>query len=140
MIVAGLQPPGVKSPHMRVPRTVVRYGNVERGMTDTGKTAVGRTRAWCSQSVHAGATRYDRIKDLPLLIPIETSALCVVDRCQHAALLALLRRALRAERSRGIAGHWTYDLSRHEGLLRAYREECAAFEVRRDEATALVRK
>jgi hypothetical protein len=40
-------------------------------------------------------------------------------------VLARLRRALRAERRRGIAGHWTYDLSRHVELLRLYRLELA---------------
>jgi hypothetical protein len=38
-------------------------------------------------------------------------------------ILAKLRRALRAERRRGIAGHWTYDLARHAELLRVYRLE-----------------
>jgi hypothetical protein len=41
-------------------------------------------------------------------------------------LLARLARALRAERRRGVAGHWTYDLARHAALLRLYREELAA--------------
>jgi hypothetical protein len=41
-------------------------------------------------------------------------------------LLARLARALRAERRRGLAGHWTYDLGRHAALLRLYREELAA--------------
>lgn len=41
-------------------------------------------------------------------------------------IVAKLRRALRAERRRGIAGHWTYDLARHVELLRVYREEMAA--------------
>ncbi len=40
-------------------------------------------------------------------------------------LLAKLRRALRAERRRGIAGHWTYDLARHVELLHLYRQELA---------------
>jgi hypothetical protein len=39
-------------------------------------------------------------------------------------IVALLRRALRAERRRGLAGHWTYDLSRHAQLLALYRAEC----------------
>ncbi|MGE5266993.1 MAG: hypothetical protein ACM3L9_06470 [Deltaproteobacteria bacterium] len=39
-------------------------------------------------------------------------------------LLSVLRRALRAERNRGLAGHWAYDLSRHAQLLALYREEC----------------
>ena len=41
-------------------------------------------------------------------------------------LLARLRSALRAERRRGVSGHWTYDLARHVELLRIYREELAA--------------
>jgi hypothetical protein len=40
-------------------------------------------------------------------------------------ILAKLRRALRAERRRGIAGHWTYDLARHIELLHVYRQELA---------------
>jgi hypothetical protein len=40
-------------------------------------------------------------------------------------ILAKLRRALRAERCRGLAGHWTYDLARHAELLRLYRLELA---------------
>ena len=46
-------------------------------------------------------------------------------------LLYALRRALRAERNRGLAGHWSYDLSRHAQLLAIYREEC-----RRERQTA----
>ena len=41
-------------------------------------------------------------------------------------LLTRLRSALRAERRRGICGHWTYDLARHVELLRLYRAELAA--------------
>jgi hypothetical protein len=41
-------------------------------------------------------------------------------------ILAKLRQALRAERRRGLSGHWTYDLARHVELLRVYREELAA--------------
>ena len=41
-------------------------------------------------------------------------------------VLARLRQALRAERRRGLAGHWAYDLARHVELLRVYREELAA--------------
>ena len=34
-----------------------------------------------------------------------------------------LARALRVERARGRAGHWTYDLNRHIGLLQALKAE-----------------
>ena len=46
------------------------------------------------------------------------------DGCRR--ILAKLRRALRAERRRGLAGHWTYDLARHAALLRVYRLELAS--------------
>ena len=54
------------------------------------------------------------------LWPSEVEDATVAGRLQ---LLAKLRRALRAERRRGLAGHWTYDLARHAELLRAYRKE-----------------
>lgn len=40
-------------------------------------------------------------------------------------LLAKLRRALRTERRRARANHWSYDLNRHLGLLSAYKGELA---------------
>lgn len=43
-------------------------------------------------------------------------------------VLAKLRRALRAERRRGDAGHWSYDLNRHLGLLSTYRGELTLLE------------
>jgi len=49
-------------------------------------------------------------------------------------VLAKLRRALRAERSRGLAGHWSYDLNRHLGLLSAYKGELAALRASRRKA------
>jgi hypothetical protein len=42
-----------------------------------------------------------------------------------ARIVALLARALRSERQRGKAGHWTYDLSRHLALVNALRRERA---------------
>ena len=45
-------------------------------------------------------------------------------------IVARLRRALRAERQRGLAGHWTYDLARHAELLRAYKRELRALSAR----------
>lgn len=33
-----------------------------------------------------------------------------------------LRRILRAERKRGVEGHWAYDLPRHDAMLAVYRE------------------
>jgi hypothetical protein len=53
----------------------------------------------------------------------------------QAWLLQRLRRSLRIERQRGITGHWTYDLTRHARLLRAYRSELASFKARGREQT-----
>jgi hypothetical protein len=51
--------------------------------------------------------------------------------------LTRLRSALRAERRRGISGHWTYDLARHIELLRIYRAELAAISRYRIGSSAL---
>lgn len=40
-------------------------------------------------------------------------------------VIGALERALRGERRRGRAGHWTYDLNRHLALARTLREERA---------------
>lgn len=69
---------------------------------------------------------YERKRDLPKLLPLWDWELAAVSAAEHARLLARLRRALRAERQRGLSGHWTYDLARHAQLLRAYRAEVAA--------------
>jgi hypothetical protein len=49
-------------------------------------------------------------------------------------VLGKLRRALRAERRRGLAGHWSYDLNRHLGLLSAYKGELAGLRLSRQKA------
>jgi hypothetical protein len=38
-------------------------------------------------------------------------------------ILAMLRKALRLERSRGRSGHWTYDLNRHRALAESLKAE-----------------
>jgi hypothetical protein len=57
------------------------------------------------------------------LWPQEIDDLSVEGRCN---ILSRLKRALRAERRRGIAGHWAYDLARHVELLHVYRQELAS--------------
>ena len=42
-----------------------------------------------------------------------------------AAAIARLKRALRSQRRLGRAGHWSYDLNRHFGLLQALKAEVA---------------
>ena len=68
---------------------------------------------------------YDRDRDLPRLLrlwPSETARLTAGDQ---PWLVGKLRQMLRAERQRALTSHWTYDLTRHLALLRAYRGEVA---------------
>jgi len=69
------------------------------------------------------AERYDREAELPKLIglwphEVRDPAVGAVER-----IVKLLRKALRAERRRGQAGHWTYDLTRHLALSDALKKE-----------------
>ncbi len=76
--------------------------------------------------------RYERMRDLPRLLPFVATELLELE-CEttplaaQAHLVALLKRALRVERTRGRAGHWSYDLGRHSALLWAFKCEEAAF-------------
>ena len=78
--------------------------------------------------VDAGAAAYYRARDLPRLIALWPHQLEDESGDSRRHVLAKLRRALRAERRRGHAGHWSYDLNRHLGLLSAYRGELALLE------------
>jgi hypothetical protein len=75
----------------------------------------------------AGCRCYERRRDLPRLLPLWPHEVHPPDLAAHASLLARMRRALRLERQRGLAGHWTYDLARHALLLQAYRAETAEY-------------
>lgn len=68
---------------------------------------------------------YDRARDLPRLLPVWARDLEDDSRAGRARLVALIRRALRAERARGLAGHWSYDLARHAQLRAALDAELA---------------
>jgi hypothetical protein len=106
---------------------------------------LNRARCWSRSDVRSGqpltpsdtyATKhkqpkvrepYVRARDLPKLIGLWPSEIEDQTLAGHERLLKLLRRALRLERQRGLAGHWTYDLARHANLLKAYRYELASF-------------
>lgn len=77
------------------------------------------------QGVTRALRRYDRERDLPKLTPLWPAEIADRSVAGRARLLARLRRALRDERRRGLAGHWTYDLARHAQLAAAYRAETA---------------
>ena len=91
-----------------------------------GPGRVGTSVAALDLNASEADAGYVRIRDLPRLLPLWPHEIAATTNADRAALLARLRRALRAERQRGLAGHWTYDLARHAQLLRAYRAEEAA--------------
>jgi hypothetical protein len=64
--------------------------------------------------------------EIAKLLPLWPRELADMSPSGRARLIAALERALRAERRRGVAGHWTYNLARHVQLLHAYRAETAA--------------
>jgi hypothetical protein len=68
----------------------------------------------------------ERRTELRRLLPLWPHELADESPEGRRRILAKLRRALRAERRRGLAGHWTYDLARHVELLRVYRLELAS--------------
>lgn len=65
------------------------------------------------------------IHDLARLLPLWPFEITDTSVEARKKRIALLHRALRAERGRGLAGHWTYDLARHCALLRCYQSEVA---------------
>ena len=70
-----------------------------------------------------GTEAYDRNRHLPRVLPVDPVELGDTSREGRRRTLARLARALRAERVRGRAGHWTYDLNRHIALAQAYESE-----------------
>lgn len=60
---------------------------------------------------------------LPRLLPMNPIDVEDISEEYTRKLCLRLLSALRRERSRGRAGHWSYDLNRHIGLLQAYRAE-----------------
>ncbi|MFN0218062.1 MAG: hypothetical protein ACKVP4_04505 [Hyphomicrobium sp.] len=65
----------------------------------------------------------ERRRELSALLPLWPKDIDDVTTEGRGRLIAVLERALRAERRRGIAGHWTYDLARHAALHRAWTRE-----------------
>lgn len=76
--------------------------------------------------VARGVAHYDRHRILPRLVPATPDMLTDRSAENGARIVATLERALRAERARGRAGHWTYSLDRHIGLTQALAAEKAA--------------
>jgi len=81
-------------------------------------------------AVAAGAATYVRSRDLPRLLALWPRELEDESEAGRALVLAKLRRALRTERRRARAAHWSYDLNKHLGLLSAYKAELAGLRSR----------
>ena len=90
-----------------------------------GKPAGGQS---CGK---ARPIRYLCQRDLPRLVPVLAGEHRASTLAEHGRLVAMLRRALRIERRRGIAGEWSYDLARHALLLEAYHIERDQLRARR---------
>ncbi|SDB31151.1 DUF6477 family protein [Bauldia litoralis] len=101
------------------------WPNLETGSRQDRKPSRLRDHAARSVArvIAAGTETYDRMRHLPRLIPMTCDQIADDTMETRRAILARLARALRAERSRGRAGHWTYDLNRHIGLRQAFEAE-----------------
>ena len=71
----------------------------------------------------AAIAGWDRRRMLPRLIPVGPEELGDESREGRAVIVGRLMRALRGERVRGRAGHWSYSLDRHIGLVQALAAE-----------------
>ncbi len=69
--------------------------------------------------------------DLARLLPLWPHELTDMSRAGRTRRCALLQRALRQERQRGLGGDWTYDLGRHAALRRHYERELAELQALR---------
>lgn len=67
--------------------------------------------------------RWPRERLLPRLIGVGPEEIADDSRAGRLAVLKRLSRALRRERVLGRAGHWSYSLDRHVGLVRAVAAE-----------------
>lgn len=78
-----------------------------------------------SPAQKTAARPYDRLSQLPGLIGLWPSEMQDFSAAGTSRILALLRKALRLERSRGRSGNWTYDLNRHLALAESLKAERA---------------
>ncbi len=85
-----------------------------------------RIRRRFARGVRSGSeaeAAYDRRLHLPRLLPLDPDAIADFSVEASRRIVRRLASALRSERTRGRAGHWTYDLNRHLALIQAYRAE-----------------
>ncbi|MEA2839237.1 MAG: hypothetical protein QOF41_567 [Methylobacteriaceae bacterium] len=73
--------------------------------------------------IDAGREIYERGRMLLRLLPVGPDEIAGAEPETTRRIVLKLARALRTERARGRAGHWTYDLNRHLGLAQALKAE-----------------
>lgn len=116
------RPPSPFSASVPSPRTPILGPNLPLPARRTPQ----RSRALlAARTIRDGAALYDRAVHLPRLVPIDPATARADAPSDTARVCQVLAKALRSERTRGRAGHWTYDLNRHIGLLQAFRAERA---------------
>lgn len=94
-----------------------------------------------SQPVRAARKAHEaRARELARLLPLWPSEIADTSLDGRRRLVAKLERALKAERRRGRAGHWTYDLARHAALLAAWKREHTDVMILMRRRTAVSRK
>ena len=76
-----------------------------------------------ASAIAAGIADYRRQRCLPALLPLTPAEVADTGEAMRRRIVGRLARALRAERTRGRAGHWSYDINRHIALLQAYEAE-----------------
>jgi hypothetical protein len=64
-----------------------------------------------------------RKRQLQRLLPLWPHEIADTSLAGQRRICQLLARAIRRERQRGVAGHWTYDISRHAALARVLNPE-----------------
>lgn len=95
-------------------------GRAARKASDAG---LPRTPRALTEIERAGQQRYERARHLPWLARATPDEIASSDPEVTRTIVSRLARALRAERSRGRAGHWTYDMNRHIALKQALSAE-----------------
>lgn len=107
----------------------------------TGRSRIRAMRAPDLETIiTSGEAAYGRARILPRLIPVSVDTAALDDLATAERIVGLLQRAVRSERTKGRAGHWTYDLNRHLGLIQALRAETATLRLlRKRRARASVR-
>ncbi len=75
------------------------------------------------QTIPFNALTYDRQKDLPRLIAIWPSQIKDDTQTGTHKIIDKIQRALQVERRKAKSSHWSYNLTKHIGLLTALKAE-----------------